>query len=231
MNSLVTFRANTAGHLSATPEMRRQAAEEVTATLRTRLLALQRRVQKAAQAAQQGGAKAEQAQAAKTDDAAASATLTEGQELDRDAFLRLLMTEMQNQDPLEPMDNSEMIAQLAQFTSLEQMNNLNESFESLASNMDQLNFISAQSLIGKYVEGYGMDEQIHSGVVDSVTLDGSIVVLSVEGHYIPMTGVLGITDAPPAETETPSETGDAPATEEPTTPEADDTSASGGSAS
>ncbi len=112
------------------------------------------------------------------------------------------MMQMQNQDPLEPMDNSEMIAQLAQFTSLEQMNHLNESFEGLASNLDQLNFISAQSLIGKYVEGYTIDGELQAGVVDSVTLDGSIVILYVGEGYIPMTGVLGITnEAPSAETE------------------------------
>ena len=45
-------------------------------------------------------------------------------ELDKDAFINLLVTQMKYQDPLEPMDNSEMLAQLAQFTALEQMLNV-----------------------------------------------------------------------------------------------------------
>ena len=48
--------------------------------------------------------------------------------LDKDAFLKLLITQMQNQDPLNPMDNKESIAQLAQFSSLEQMQQMNSSF-------------------------------------------------------------------------------------------------------
>ncbi|MGM0437997.1 MAG: flagellar hook assembly protein FlgD [Bacillota bacterium] len=70
-------------------------------------------------------------------------------ELGKDAFFDLLTTQLKNQDPLEPMDNTKFISQMAQFSSLEQMNNMN-------SNLEQ--FISSQSvsqgaaLIGKTVE-------------------------------------------------------------------------------
>ncbi|MBN2897922.1 MAG: hypothetical protein JXO44_04015 [Clostridia bacterium] len=46
------------------------------------------------------------------------------QTLDKDAFLKLMTTQLQYQNPLEPMDNKEMIAQMAQFSSVEQLNNL-----------------------------------------------------------------------------------------------------------
>lgn len=49
--------------------------------------------------------------------------------LDKDAFLRLLVTQLSNQDPLSPMEDREFIAQMAQFSSLEQMQNLNDSYK------------------------------------------------------------------------------------------------------
>lgn len=46
------------------------------------------------------------------------------QTLDKDAFLKLMTTQLRYQNPLEPMDNSEMVAQMAQFSSVEQLNNM-----------------------------------------------------------------------------------------------------------
>ncbi|MDA3860391.1 MAG: flagellar hook capping protein [Melioribacteraceae bacterium] len=54
---------------------------------------------------------------------------TGGDEMDKDAFLELMIAQLQNQDPLDPMDGTEYAAQLAQFTSLEQLTNLNTSME------------------------------------------------------------------------------------------------------
>ena len=115
-----------------------------------------------------------------------------GQELGRDAFLQLLVLEMQHQNPLEPLSNSEMLSQLAQFSSLEQMNNLNDSFAGLSGNIDQLNFISANSLLGRTVEGVDMAGQPLSGIVERVHLDGSLVYLTVNGQLMSMAGVMAI---------------------------------------
>ncbi len=51
--------------------------------------------------------------------------------LGKDEFMKMLVAQMQNQDPTKPMDNSAMTAQLAQFSALEQMENLNARFEGL----------------------------------------------------------------------------------------------------
>ena len=70
-------------------------------------------------------------------------------ELGKDDFLTLLITQMQNQDPTEPMENTEFIAQMAQFSSLEQMTNMASSFEKMS------NYISASegaSMLGKTVQ-------------------------------------------------------------------------------
>lgn len=68
--------------------------------------------------------------------AAAAATTTGGtaakNALGQDAFLTLLVTQMQHQDPTEPMDNSAFIAQLAQFSSLEQLQQMNKSLTTIS---------------------------------------------------------------------------------------------------
>lgn len=72
-----------------------------------------------------------------------------GGALGKDEFMKMLVTQMQNQDPMEPMDNAEMVAQLAQFSALEQMENLNDQFD-----MYQQSSTSAFSLMtaGQTVE-------------------------------------------------------------------------------
>ncbi|WP_082760087.1 flagellar hook assembly protein FlgD [Abyssisolibacter fermentans] len=50
-------------------------------------------------------------------------------QVDKDSFLKLLVTQLQNQDPLNPMDDKEFIAQMAQFSTLEQIQNLNSTME------------------------------------------------------------------------------------------------------
>ncbi|GAF75633.1 unnamed protein product [marine sediment metagenome] len=179
MNALVTFRANATGALSPTPEKRFEAAQQVAANL----------LAKAAHSQTKAGLVTK----AGTEDAEGRVV---EQTLDKDAFLRLLVLQMQNQDPLEPMDNADMLAQLAQFSSLEQMNNLNDSFQTLSSNFEglsssfgQLSFISANALLGRTIAGTDIDGVAHEGVVEHVILDAGTVFLSVDGARIPMDNI------------------------------------------
>ncbi|MEW5794883.1 MAG: flagellar hook capping FlgD N-terminal domain-containing protein [Candidatus Zixiibacteriota bacterium] len=77
------------------------------------------------------------------------------QMLGKDDFLQLLVTKLQYQDPLKPMEDEDFIAQLAQFSSLEQMNNIAEGIESSNQwdflQMQSLNNVMASGLIGREV--------------------------------------------------------------------------------
>ncbi|SDS67358.1 flagellar basal-body rod modification protein FlgD [Halopseudomonas xinjiangensis] len=74
-----------------------------------------------------------------------------GDELGKDAFLQLLVTQMNNQDPLSPQENGEFIAQLAQFSTVEGIGNLNTSMDSLLSGYQSSQALQASSLVGRSV--------------------------------------------------------------------------------
>ena len=93
--------------------------------------------------------------------------------LDYDTFLQLLIAQMQNQDPTEPMDSSEQIAQLATFSQVEQTIETNKNLEALL----QSNSLSqAGAIIGKTVSS--LDGEV-SGIVKEVQImsDGAVAVL------------------------------------------------------
>lgn len=75
--------------------------------------------------------------------------------LGKDAFLKLLVTQMKTQDPLNPMDDKQFVAQLAQFSSLEQLTNINSGIDKLNTATTQQQMFSAASFIGKEVKAKG----------------------------------------------------------------------------
>lgn len=207
MNALVAVRNNRAGQLSPTPEVRAQVVKQLatTAAARQGLVArelLSSSSAPAAAAAITSPAKAVssavETQTAQTVGASSSTDrVVTGDTLGKDAFLQLLVLQMQNQDPLEPMDNADMLAQLAQFSALEATTNLNTNFEQLSGNIDQLNFISASQMLGKYVEGVDINGDLKTGIVEGVHLDGSLVVLKVDGNFMTMAGVIRVENTDP----------------------------------
>ena len=76
-------------------------------------------------------------------------------DLGQEAFLTLLVTQLQHQDPLDPQKNEEFVAQLAQFSSLEQLTTANSSLESLYVAMASMNNASMTQLLGQEVRAYG----------------------------------------------------------------------------
>lgn len=73
------------------------------------------------------------------------------EELGQKAFLKLMITQMENQDPLSPQDNGDFIAQLAQFSSVESLDRMNNNFDSFTKNFVANQALEASSLVGRSV--------------------------------------------------------------------------------
>ncbi|MCK5672571.1 MAG: flagellar hook assembly protein FlgD [Spirochaetales bacterium] len=85
--------------------------------------------------------------------------------LDKDDFLKILITQLSYQDPTAPMEDKEFISQMAQFSSLEQMTNMSNGFNELSGMLGQSN---ALNLLGKWVEVIDGGKMI-SGKVEEVS--------------------------------------------------------------
>ena len=102
-------------------------------------------------------------------------------ELGKDDFLKLLITQLQNQDPTSPMENTEFISQMAQFSSLEQMTNMSSSFSKMAA---YISSSEATATLGKTVELDIGDTNVQ-GIVEGATRGENPQIL-VNGMYYSM---------------------------------------------
>ena len=112
--------------------------------------------------------------------------------LGKDAFLKLLIAELSNQDPLNPMEDREFISQMATFSSLEQMQNMNKTLTS----MSDANKFNAVQYIGKavaFTSGDGEEAVQKVAVVNHVWFDpnGSTILDTTEGE-VPLEKVEGV---------------------------------------
>jgi flagellar basal-body rod modification protein FlgD len=99
-------------------------------------------------------------------------------ELDKDDFLKILITQLQYQDPTSPMQDKEFIAQMAQFSSLEQMTNMSEGFQKLSG---LLASSEASQVLGRNVTIADPSGPV-SGVVTQV-VRGDYPMVSVNGEF------------------------------------------------
>ncbi len=134
-------------------------------------------------------------------------------QLGKDEFLKLMMAQMQYQDPLSPMDNSQMIAQMAQFTSVEQLANISSQLTAMSQSLG-----NSSGLIGKMVSWVGetktgnydistgkaeVIQTVESGVVDSIIVRGGTHYVKVGGKEIELSDIQQVENVP--EPEEPSE--------------------------
>jgi flagellar basal-body rod modification protein FlgD len=101
-----------------------------------------------------------------------------GQTLGKDDFLKLLVGQLQHQDPLAPSDDQQWIGQMAAFSQLEQVSNMAESTQKI---VDTLNTNGALSLIGHTVTYLDSSGASHTGSVDTVDMADGTATLTVGG--------------------------------------------------
>jgi len=117
--------------------------------------------------------------------------------LGKQDFLKLLMAQLQNQDPMKPMDDTAMIAQMAQFSALEETQQLRQVLQQ-SSNTQTIN--QAANLIGKYVQADQADGTSVTGAVSGVTFtstDGAVTpVIQVDNNSVDYSTIRQISSTP-----------------------------------
>ncbi|MNI68273.1 Basal-body rod modification protein FlgD [compost metagenome] len=113
--------------------------------------------------------------------------------LGKDQFLKILIAQLKNQDPTQPLQDKEFIAQMAQFTSVEQLTNISTEMKLLRQSLGV-----ASDLIGKSISWEAADESgkkiIKSGVVDSITFKENKQYATVQGVDISLDQLLRVED-------------------------------------
>jgi len=113
------------------------------------------------------------------------------QDLDTQAFLKMMIAELQNQDPLNPMDNAKMLEQISQIRSITSNDALTGSIESLQ--MGQ-SMATAASLIGKTIIGQDVLGEEAVGVVEKVAFEDGKPYLYVGQTIVELSKVYGMAD-------------------------------------
>jgi flagellar basal-body rod modification protein FlgD len=125
---------------------------------------------------------------------ASSSTLTTTQTASdlKNEFLQMLMTQLKNQDPTDPVDDTAMLGEEAQFSTLEQMQNINSN---LVSMMAMQNVSQAVNLVGKTVTGTDSTGASTTGIVSSLVFSsGSPELKLADGSIITLANVTAISN-------------------------------------
>jgi len=123
------------------------------------------------------------------------------QNLDKSAFMKLLVSQLQHQDPMSPVANEDFVAQLATFSSLEQLEGLNQNVIAMIA-LNQSNALLSQltqssALIGKQVSWQDFEsEETHTGTVESVKIVDGLAVLRIDGQDVPLAAVTEVVGTP-----------------------------------
>ena len=112
---------------------------------------------------------------------------------DKQGFLKLLVAQLEHQDPMNPTSNEQFMSQMTQFSMMEELQNMGTSLAGYTrSNM----ITSAANLVGKEVTLEDVAGEQTTGVVDSIRYVNDDIELSVNGQWRPMTDLTGVSQTP-----------------------------------
>ncbi|WP_097072141.1 flagellar hook assembly protein FlgD [Ureibacillus xyleni] len=137
-------------------------------------------------------------------------------ELGKDAFLQILITQLQNQDPTQPMDDKEFIAQMAQFSSLEQMQNMTTAMGKLLESQQQSQLMNYTTFVGKEVKWHELTDKVDekgdpiinegTGKIKELKfVDGEPIFILQDGKEITPGNISSILDGLTTSSDKPSE--------------------------
>jgi flagellar basal-body rod modification protein FlgD len=113
--------------------------------------------------------------------------------LGKDDFLKILIAQLQNQDPLNPMEDKEFISQMASFSSLEQMTNMSTQLSDFIQLQVNDGILKYSEMIGKQVE-WESSEGKSSGIVKSIKQTGADIILEMQdGQEVPSALITKVT--------------------------------------
>lgn len=131
-----------------------------------------------------------------------AAPATVRKQLSTDDFIKMMITQLQNQDPMQPTKNEELIAQMAQISQLQSSNQLQDTLKTLTM---QNQIGSAGNLIGKMVAGLDDNQENVSGLVTAVRVNKDGVFLQLDsGKQLALQNVTAIAPLTPVTTGTPT---------------------------
>lgn len=120
--------------------------------------------------------------------------ISEGdQQLGQDTFLKLLVTQLRYQDPMNPADSQQFLAQTAQFTSVEKLEEIADAMATLTRN-DDLSTLG--NLVGRTIQHLDSLGELVESTVTSGRLHDDGIVLIADGHEIGLSEVVGVIDTP-----------------------------------
>jgi flagellar basal-body rod modification protein FlgD len=124
------------------------------------------------------------------------------QNLGKDDFLKILLVQLQNQDPLNPLEDKEFISQMANFSALEQMTNMSKMMEKFIESQNENSVLKYSEMIGKKVYWENEDGQqivTGSGIVKSVVKKNNEIILELENGKTVLGKLITKVEMPTAE--------------------------------
>ncbi len=133
-----------------------------------------------------------------TNSSSSSSTTNASTSLTPADFIKFMVTELQNQDPLDPTDPNQMLSQMSEIGQLQSSDTLQSSLTSM---VQQNQIAAASSMIGKLVQGTDANADQQTGIVAAVQVSSTGVNVTLNtGATVPMGNITAITNAPVAPT-------------------------------